>query len=363
MICDRIKLARKKASMSLRGLADAVNGRVSAQAIGKYERGEMIPSSGVLIELSKALDVSLSYLLDSQGIILSGIEFRAKAKTSAREQAHVEAAVLEWVERYLQLETILELDSAEWKAPCLPRKLERPEEAEALAECVRDEWDLGEDPIPNITELLEEKGLKVMIEDLPSNISGLTCLVARENYAEPVPVIVVNRAYPVERRRLTLVHELGHRLIDETSFLTPKEEERASNRFAAAFLMPAQHIRRETGTLRHALGYKEVIDLKHLYRVSAAAFIYRLKDLEIISEQYFTYVFQSLGRTWRSQEPEGLENKSLQEQPYRLERLCHRALSEGLISLNKAAELLRKPVSEIETDLKGPNHETTGYCL
>jgi len=361
MISDRIKLARKKAGMSLRDLAAALDGRVSAQAIGKYERGEMTPSSGVLIALGKALDVSLSYLMDSQGIVLSGVEFRAKAKTSGREQAQVEAAVLEWVERYLQLETILELDSAEWKAPCPPQKLEKPDAAEDLAKCVRKEWILGEDPIPNVTELLEEKGLKVMIEDLPANVSGLTCLVAREGYAEPVPVIVVNRAYPVERRRLTLVHELGHRLIDETSPLSPKDEERASNRFAAAFLMPADHVRREVGLRRHSFGYKEVIELKRLYRVSAAAFVYRLKDLEIISEQYLGYVFQSVGRTWRSQEPEGLESNNLKEQPYRLERLCYRALSEDLISTAKAAELLRKPVNEIEADLKGPSRDVQDY--
>ena len=36
MISQRIKLARKKAGLSLRGLADALDGKVSAQAIGKY---------------------------------------------------------------------------------------------------------------------------------------------------------------------------------------------------------------------------------------------------------------------------------------------------------------------------------------
>jgi transcriptional regulator with XRE-family HTH domain len=39
MIADRIKLARRKAGLSLRDLAAAMNDRVTAQAIGKYERG------------------------------------------------------------------------------------------------------------------------------------------------------------------------------------------------------------------------------------------------------------------------------------------------------------------------------------
>ena len=84
MIADRIKLARRKAGLSLRGLSDAMKGRVTAQAIGKYERGEDVPSSGVLSALSKALGVSLGYLLDSQRIELAGVEFRTKSSTSAR---------------------------------------------------------------------------------------------------------------------------------------------------------------------------------------------------------------------------------------------------------------------------------------
>ena len=108
MIGDRIRLARKKAGLSLRGLSAAMDERVTAQAIGKYERNEDIPSSGVMIEMSKALDVSLGYLLDTQGVNLSGVEFRTKASTSGRDRAHVETEVLEWIERYMQIEMVLD---------------------------------------------------------------------------------------------------------------------------------------------------------------------------------------------------------------------------------------------------------------
>jgi len=48
---------------------------------------------------------------------LEGAEFRKKSGTSAKERAQVEAAVIEHVERYLTIEEILELDSAEWHRP------------------------------------------------------------------------------------------------------------------------------------------------------------------------------------------------------------------------------------------------------
>ena len=117
MFADRLKLARKKAGLSLRELSEALGGRVSAQAIGKYERGEMMPSSGTLLALAKTLDVSLDYLMGGQVSQLDGIEFRKKSGTTAKDRARVEADVIEHVERYLTIEEILDLDSAAWQRP------------------------------------------------------------------------------------------------------------------------------------------------------------------------------------------------------------------------------------------------------
>jgi len=356
MIADRIKLARRKAGLSLRGLSAAIDGKVTAQAIGKYERGESIPSSGVLLAMANALGVSLSYLMDTQEIQLAGVEFRTKADTSTRDRAHVESEVLEWIERYLQVEIVLDLDSAEWQCPVArPRKLKKPDEAEKLAAEVRHEWNLGVDPIPNMTELLEEKGLKVLTVPLPGRVSGFTCLVKRRD-EDDLPVIVVNNDFSLERRRLTMVHEVAHRLID-TDSLSDKEEEKAANVFAGAFLMPREHLLNEVGKHRNSFGYKELIDLKRLYRVSGAALLMRLRQLDVISESTLIYAFQSIARGWRTQEPEELESSDKRgqtERALRFERLCYRALAEGLVSLSKAAELLRLPVQEVEVGLKGP---------
>lgn len=357
MIADRLKLARRKAGYSLRDLEAAIDRKVTAQAIGKYERGESIPSSGVLIALGKALGVSLNYLMDTQGIELSGVEFRTRASTTGQDRAHVQTAVLEWIERYLQIETVLELDSAQWHSPVpKPRRLGKINDAENLAAEVREKWELGQDPIPNMTELLEEKGLKVLTVDLPSRVSGFTCMVQRPGNLAALPVIVVNSQFSLERRRLTLAHELAHRVIDTDSLLD-KDEERAANLFAGAFLMPREHLQREVGKHRNALGYKELLDLKRLYRVSGAALLMRLRQLEVISESTLVYAFQTIARGWRTQEPAEIEapnERGQLERALRFERLCYRALAEGLISIAKAAELLRLPVSEVEAGLKGP---------
>lgn len=354
MIGSRIKLARKKAGYSLRGLADALNSKVSPQAIGKYERDEMVPSSDVLIALSKALKVSPNYLLDTQQVELSSVDFRTRSNTTAKDRAYVETEVIEWVERYIEIEEILEMQSTEWHKPFDRVAIKSVEEAEEVADRLREVWDLGTDPIPNMTELLEEKGLKVLIIDLPSAVSGFTCLVQGVGIRN-LPVIVVNSQCSLERRRLTLAHELGHRLIDP-EYLTNKEAEASSNRFAGALTVNKSHLIGEVGLSRHSFSYRELIYLKQIYRISGAALLVRLKNLDIISESSLTYAFQSIARTWRSTEPEPLEPESQrgqQEKPCRFDRLCYRALSEDLISVVKAAELLRVPTNEVENELKG----------
>ena len=331
---------------------------VTAQAIGKYERGEDIPSSRVLNALTKALDVSLNYLLDAQGIVLCGVEFRTKANTTAKDRAQVETEVLEWIERYLQVELVLDLDSAKWKCPvACPVKLSDVGDAEQLAKDAREAWKLGLDPIPNMTELLEEKGLKVLTVPLPDRVSGFTCLVGRGKGQPSLPVIVVNDQFSLERRRLTLAHELAHRLIDPDC-LDEKDEEKAATLFAGALLMPREHLLREVGKHRNALGYTEIVDLKRIYRVSGTALLMRLRQLDVISQSTLIYAFQTIARGWRTREPEELEKpakRGQRERARRFERLSYRALAEGLISLQKAAELLRLPLAEVEAGLKGPH--------
>jgi Zn-dependent peptidase ImmA (M78 family) len=303
--------------------------------------------------------------MDAQGISLTSVDFSTKANTTAKDRARVETTLLEWVERYLQIEQLLELNSAAWEQPINPpRPVEDIAEAEELAEEIRCEWNLGFDPIPNMTELLEEKGLKVLIDDLPDRVSGFTCLVQQAHGLPELPVVVINRNKTLERRRLVQAHELAHRII-EPKLPSEKDEERFAQRFAGAFLMPRAHLEREVGQCRKALGFREILDLKRIYRVSGAALLVRLRDIDIISDSTLTYAFQTFACGWRTEEPEPIEPPEQCgdcEKEQRFERLCYRALAEKLISVPKASELLRRSFDDIETGLKGPAQINADHC-
>jgi Zn-dependent peptidase ImmA (M78 family) len=250
------------------------------------------------------------------------------------------------------IEEILDLDSASWDRPFTEKALISDfEEVESLAAQLRVKWKLGKDPIPDMTGLLEEHGIKVFVLPLPASVSGLTCLVGCPSQDTHVPVIVVNAGHNIERRRLTLAHELAHRLIDENSECN---HEKAANRFAGAFLVPRDHLINEAGKQRNALGYRELIQLKHLFRISAAALLVRLEQTGIIEHSTLVYSFQTFAKGWRKKEPEPLEDCGV-EVTNRFERLCYWALSEELISLPKAVELLRKSPADIQDEIRGPS--------
>ena len=350
MIGKRVKLARSAAGLSLRALGERIGNLVTAQAIGKYERNESMPSSAVLIALAHELGVSVDYLVGDQEMVLEAVEFRKKTITSRREESQVESKVLHFLERYLMVEELLQLPSVEWHSPReAPYPVRVVSEADRAARSLRDHWGLGNDPILNLVELLEEQGIKVLAVDL-TNIDGLTANVRRAG-KDAVPVIVVNRKEWGERQRFTLAHELGHMVMD----VAPKlDEEKAAHRFAGAFLMPAEALWAEIGKHRTSIGWGELFALKQLFGASVQAITYRCKDLGIFSQATFRRLFNEFNRFgWRRppyEEP--LARKG--EEPKRFERLTFRALAEGAISDAKAAELLGISVRALNRRMEEP---------
>jgi Zn-dependent peptidase ImmA (M78 family) len=349
MIGERLKLARVSAGLSLRALEDRVDGLVTAQAIGKYERDEMMPSSAVLIALAKALGVTEDYLLNPARVELLAVEFRKQKLTSVREDATVRARILSEVERYIEVERILGLDGR-GGALLKKRAVRTLDEVEKAAGELRDAWQLGEDAIPNLCEFLEEKGIKICAIPLPEKVSGVQAVVSQLDAAS-LPVIVVNAEHPGERQRFTLAHELGHLYLDVKGSL---DAEVACHRFAGALLIPADVLKREVGDTRRSLTARELFELKLLFGVSAQAIAFRCKDLGIISQSAFAGLFKLFSaRGWRREEPRPWRK----ERPARFERLTIRALAEGLISESKASELLQKTIEEVVGSMDEPPPE------
>ncbi len=339
MIGERIKQARTAAGLPLRGLADKVG--ISAMAISKYENGKSTPSSGVLLSLSKALGVPVEYFLRTERVTLKEIEYRKHAKLPAKVLRQIEGDVIEQVERYLELEHVFPtLPIKPFKIPAdLPERINDYGEVEKVADCMRAAWDLGTNPIPELTDTLDEHGIKVFQTDLfhDNRFDGLAATV------DGTPIIVVGSDWPGDRQRFTLAHELGH-LLMKGRLGDALDEEKASNRFAGAFLVAQSVATTELGQRRRWLEPQELCVLKKVYGLSMGGWLHRANDLGILPDAHYQTIARLFRkRGWHKQEPcEGYPREKTQL----FTQLVFHALAEDLIGESKAAELLRIPLKQ-----------------
>jgi len=124
---------------------------------------------------------------------LQGVAFRKHSKISAQDLARAEAIVTEKIEDYLAIEEILGMPSEPDHFSALRcESVESFEEIESKAGQVRKEWNLGLNPIPSMTALLEEHGVKVIEADLPERYDGLACEVVRSEGRPTIDVVMVS---------------------------------------------------------------------------------------------------------------------------------------------------------------------------
>lgn len=350
MFAEKLKAARMSSGLSLRALQAKIENKVSAQAIGRYERCEMKPSPDILTTLANALGVSEKYFSSSEGLRLGKLEFRENFLRSKKEESYIEAKVLKHVKHYLEIEEFLQANTLEWDQPReFPFIVRDVKDVELAAHKLRDNWKLGDDPILNLAEFFEDRGIKVIFMVLPDSVAGMTCFIHREALKK-IPVIVINENVKVERQRFTLAHELGHLVLENISNIN---SESVCNRFASSFLMPDSILWATLGKQRKDISLGELIILKQRFHVSIQAIVYRCKDLNIIAHSTYQKLFRDFAnRGWLNppyNEPISLPKETTE----RFQRLCYRALTEDAITIEKAEELLGISAAQLNIEMCG----------
>ena len=340
MFATKLKQLRLARGFTLEGLADKMGGMVTKQALSKYEKGAASPSPAVHIRLAEALGVKSSELFRESTI---SIEFRGYRKRSTfpkRDQEGIESFVKESLEQRIHLQALVQ--EGKPNIPVQNFRVECLEDAETAAEQLRKQWNLGEAPISSVISLLENKLVHVFEVDVPGDrFDGISALAYDEGRELKGAAVISRNLISGERQRLNLVHELGHLVLDIGKEL---DEEKAAFRFAGAFLAPPSLVRREVGKSRSSIQLKELLLLKKLFGMSIQALLYRLRDLGIITDSFYTWSCIQVNRL-------GMKKKEVeelpQEEPQWLKRNVLRAFSEGVISHEEAERLLGEPLEEV----------------
>ena len=214
-------------------------------------------------------------------------------------------------------------------------------DARSLGNRLRQELDLGSDGILSPIDILENRGVKIIEVDANGKFDG-SCICDNE-----IPVIVLNKNSDSERKRLTLFHELAHLLL---SFGNGTDIEKLCSIFASEVLLPSAVLKQIVGEKRKNISLVELKDIQSLYGISVEAIMIKALQLSIINESQYRSFCISLNKSESLKEN---VRKSVYpvEHTTRFERIVYKALSDELISVSKAANLLNESVDVVRDHL------------
>lgn len=344
IFAERFKSARRMKGYSLQDLADVMGNQCSRQALYRYEKGEVIPDSHKIELLSKALGVDVGYFFRTTPVVLGDIEFRKLSKMPQKEALIIREVTKEKLSRYLELEEILGLPHD--FDDCLKdfEVVIHFNQVSRAAALLRERWNLGDGPIYNIVELLEDKNIKVLDLRVNDDFDGLQ---TRVNGSIPVIAYNANKLSKPERVRFTLMHELAHLLL-KFGDIAEKQKEALCHQFAGAVLLPEKMLKGELGERRNKLSINELGGIKKQYGVSMQAIVMRARECGIISQAYAKQFFFLMKQmNWRTEEP--VEYLGAEES-HRFKQLLFRALIEEQISISKAASLNNQTLAEFRKE-------------
>jgi Zn-dependent peptidase ImmA (M78 family)/transcriptional regulator with XRE-family HTH domain len=289
-----VQLAREARGLTQSELATATG--LSQSRISKIEQGIQKSDAAALAAFVRVLAYPPEFFGQTDSIAGPGAsEFfhRKRESTSAKLMARIHANIN--IRRF-------HIDRLS-KAIDLPQKMPRLDpddfdgDVEEVARAARATWHVPKGPVTDLVGLIETAGGVVIRMDFDS---AKVDAVSRWVPGGP-PMFVANAAIPADRERLTLAHEVGHILMHTT--VVPDMEEQA-NRFAGAFLMPAEDIRAELKNV----DLRALAALKTYWRVSMQALLVRARTLGCISEDRYRNLFIELSRRgYRRREPAELD--------------------------------------------------------
>jgi Zn-dependent peptidase ImmA (M78 family)/transcriptional regulator with XRE-family HTH domain len=299
----RVTALRQLHGLTQGQLAERVG--VSQSFLSYVERGQRPFPVELARRLTDQFDVpdAFFYVVPTRTVI-SPITFRKTSRASVRDEERIVALYNEAC-RLFQWASL----NSGFPSARLPDPTEHHQDPEILAHEIRRAVGLdGEDAVSNAVSLLESLGVGVIDGldrqelDTQSAHSG----VSRPSHLIDRPIVaLVTPAAPSAVKRLTLLHELGHLVLDRdlaapiTSTRSPIEHRAFV--FGAAVLLPLNMMRRRVSD---GLSLRDYLALKADYGVSVGGIVRRAKELGLISEsRYRSLSIQLSSLGWRNSEP------------------------------------------------------------
>ena len=338
MFSKNLKFYRLRKNLTKSALAEAI--QVTPMAITHYEDGSRLPNMETLASLANVLGVRVSDFLAvrDENITFQHAEFRKAASLTQMQQEYIRESVEEYFGRFMTAVEVLGGEVLPDVPAChvLPLTDDNEKNASALREHLGFAMD---GPIEDLIGKLENKGILVYVCPVDNpKFSGMN------GFVNGRPYIVLNQGMNAERNRSTAVHELAHLMFEWPGDYSSKENEDLATAIGGAFLFPKGDAIRELGIKRTSVT-RDMIRVAVEYGISMMMLVTRARLCGILSDSATTAFYMAASRAgWRTNEPSRIEA----EQPSLFEQLVYRAVNEDEISVQRGAELLKRPFTDVQ---------------
>lgn len=339
----RLSQARQMKELSMEELGSQLTPAVTRQAINKYEKGQTLPDSRMLLAFGSALGVKPDYFFRPFTVEVDRVMFRKDAKFPEKKSVAIRERVREELERYLEVEQLCGTQS-EFSLPSV--YISSVEDVTGYAAKLRSLLKLGIDGISNVIEVLEDNCIKIIEISEDDSFEGLS------GYAnDNIPVIVVNDNLTSERKRFALLHELGHLLMRFKDDMKAKEIEHFCNIFTSELLLPSSVLLSRIGIKRHDISLAELSDIQKQYGISVDSIMESMRRLDVITgRRYEGYLKKK--HSFPDFRAVVEQSMAIPETTGRFVRMVYRALADEIISFSKAAALLDTSVETVKRQLQ-----------
>lgn len=293
----RLENMRWKRGMTKKGLAEIAD--IDQHLISAFESGGKAPNREQAHRLAEALHAKESYFyLEWQSdLTQEDLSFRAPTKTTVRNKNAAIAIAAQGVELRSWIEKHYSLPKED--LPDYSFCVNGGDGPEAAAEFLRAHWNLGNQPIGNMIQLLELHGIAVFSareENADLRFDAFSF------FTDGQPYVFLSTSKTPERDRFDAAHELGHLVMHNSPVhKETKTRESEANLFASAFLMPAADVK---AVCPFNASINAVKNLKIRWGVAATALCTRLFQLDMSTDWVRYSVMKGLAKEgYRSGEP------------------------------------------------------------
>jgi len=279
-----ITLARESRGLLRKELSDLLG--MSASNITRIENGDISIDRSTITKISNILNYPPSFFYQNEEQFNPDLGFYRKRKSICQRQLRKGEAMIDIdriiVDRLIDGAELTHSNLLDWDCETMGSP-------KIAAQHLRSMWKVPKGRIDNLSKLVDENGIIVILKDFPSEkMDGYSMYTKRNSQ----PIIFVNRNFPIDRIRLTIAHELGHLVLHKNKIIYEgRDAEKEAFEFASEFLVPEREF---LTYLDGKVDIQQLITQKRYWRISMHALVMHCQRVGYISYNQARYLYMQL---------------------------------------------------------------------